>query len=119
MKEGDVSGSRGTWRYLIAVGAVILVVAAVYWYRNCAVAPEQPIENAGPVQSNVGRVEQPLPRLVDIGSDICVPCKMMMPVLDELEEELAGRLEVVFINVRKELEAAREYDINIIPTQIF
>ena len=42
-----------------------------------------------------------LPRLVDLGADKCVPCKMMAPVLAELRTEYAGRFEVDFIDVWK------------------
>ncbi len=60
-----------------------------------------------------------LPRLIDLGSESCVPCKMMMPVLEELRRDYAGKLEVVFINVRQNPSASRTYGIRAIPTQIF
>ncbi len=60
-----------------------------------------------------------LPRFVDLGSETCVPCKMMAPILDELSETYAGRFEVEFIDAKKNRDAAREYGVRIIPTQIF
>lgn len=60
-----------------------------------------------------------LPRLVDLGADKCIPCKMMAPILEELKSEHAGKLEVVFIDVWKDPEKGREYGIRVIPTQIF
>lgn len=60
-----------------------------------------------------------LPKLLDLGADRCIPCKMMAPILEELDEEYAGQLEVDFIDVWKNREAALKYDINSIPTQIF
>jgi len=60
-----------------------------------------------------------LPRLVDLGADKCIPCKMMAPILEELKEEYAGRLNVEFIDVWKNPEAGSEYGIKLIPTQIF
>ena len=41
-----------------------------------------------------------LPRLVDLGSTTCIPCKMMAPVLEELKE-YAGGCEVEFIDVKE------------------
>ena len=38
------------------------------------------------------------PVLLDLGADKCVPCKMMMPILDEMRETYAGSLEVIFID---------------------
>ncbi len=60
-----------------------------------------------------------LPRLVDLGADRCVPCKMMAPILAELETEYAGRLDVQFIDVWKNPDAGEPYGIKLIPTQIF
>ena len=60
-----------------------------------------------------------LPRLVDLGADKCIPCKLMAPILGELEKEYAGQLEVVFIDVWKKREEGSRYGIRVIPTQIF
>lgn len=60
-----------------------------------------------------------LPQLIDLGADKCIPCKMMAPILDELEKEYAGIMMVRFIDVWKEKEQAKLYRIKMIPTQIF
>ena len=60
-----------------------------------------------------------LPRLVDLGSSTCIPCKMMTPILDELEREYAGRMQVEFINVNENPDAAKPFAIKLIPTQVF
>lgn len=60
-----------------------------------------------------------LPRLVDLGADKCIPCKMMAPILEGLKKEYAGRLQVDFIDVWKNPSAGQQYKINLIPTQIF
>jgi thioredoxin 1 len=62
---------------------------------------------------------QRLPRLVDLGAGKCIPCKAMAPILEELKAEYAGRMEVQFIDVWKDPDAAKPYGIRIIPTQIF
>ncbi len=59
------------------------------------------------------------PRLIDLGADKCIPCKMMAPILEELQKEYAGRIEVVFIDVWKNSDAGKPYGIRVIPTQIF
>ncbi len=64
------------------------------------------------------QVPAPLPRLVDLGSHSCVPCKMMMPILDTLREVHAEKLEVVFIDVWEDREAGDQYGVRAIPTQI-
>ncbi len=60
-----------------------------------------------------------LPRLVDLGADKCIPCKLMAPILDELKTSQAGRLKVDFIDVWKNPAAGEEYGVRVIPTQIF
>src|ERR1035437_10106809 len=60
-----------------------------------------------------------IPRLIDLGADKCIPCKLMMPVMAELTKEYQGQLEVVFIDVWKDRDAGKPYGIQLIPTQIF
>ncbi|MEI7808329.1 MAG: thioredoxin family protein [Verrucomicrobiota bacterium] len=69
-------------------------------------------------QTNVP-AKQPLPKLLDLGATKCIPCKMMAPILDELKKEYAGKLEVEFIDVWKNPDAGKLYEIQMIPTQIF
>jgi len=62
---------------------------------------------------------QPLPRLVELGSVTCIPCKAMAPILDELRKEYAGALQVDFVDVNKNRDAAMRFGLRIIPTQVF
>ena len=59
------------------------------------------------------------PRLVDLGADKCIPCKRMVPILDELKKEYASRLVVEFFDVWKNPDVGERYKIKLIPTQIF
>lgn len=72
-----------------------------------------------PESNTVATAEQPLPRLLELGSETCVPCKAMAPIIDELRETFAGQLTVDFIDVKKDEAAADPYKIRLIPTQIF
>jgi thioredoxin 1 len=64
--------------------------------------------------TNVG-----LPRLLDLGAGKCIPCKMMAPILEELEQEYAGVFDVEFIDVWQHPEEAKKHGVETIPTQIF
>lgn len=68
---------------------------------------------------SVKTAEQKLPKLLDLGSHNCIPCKLMMPILDSLTNEYEGALEVEFIDVWEKREAGEKYQISSIPTQIF
>lgn len=60
-----------------------------------------------------------LPKLLELGSVKCMPCKMMKPVLEELQKEYKGQLEIVFIDVNKDSAAVSKYKVRSIPTQVF
>ena len=64
-------------------------------------------------------IKQPLPKLVDLGANKCIPCKAMAPILEELKKEYTGKLEVEFIDVWKNPDAGKPYKVQMIPTQIF
>ncbi len=59
------------------------------------------------------------PKFVDLGAAVCIPCRMMTPILAELSIEYAGQLDVLFIDVWKTPGAGERYGIRLIPTQIF
>jgi thioredoxin 1 len=80
-------------------------------------AQETPSQGGGAATNVPAKVK--LPRLVDLGADKCIPCKLMAPILSELKLEQAGCLEVEFVDVWKSPEAAKPYKISLIPTQIF
>lgn len=57
--------------------------------------------------------------MIDIGAKKCIPCKMMAPILEELEKEYKGMAAIVFIDVWQNPEESKKYRIRSIPTQIF
>ena len=57
--------------------------------------------------------------MVDLGAHKCIPCKMMAPIIEELQKEYAGRASIIFIDVWKHKEQAQRFGIHSIPTQIF
>lgn len=57
-------------------------------------------------------------KLLDFWAPWCGPCKAMAPVVEELEKELAGKIEVVKINVDDNQEEAAKYGVMGIPTYI-
>ena len=56
---------------------------------------------------------------IELGADRCIPCKAMQPIMKEIAEEYADRIQVVFYDVWKDPEPARKYGIQLIPTQVF
>ena len=57
-------------------------------------------------------------KLLDFWASWCRPCHVMEPVIDEIEKELAGKVEVVKINVDENQSKASEHGVMSIPTYI-
>jgi len=96
-----------TAKIIIVVGlaALVAIVIALKQRESPSAFSEEP--KAG------------IPRLLDIGSTKCIPCKMMAPILEELKSEYAGELEVEVIDLKIYPDAGNDYKIKVIPTQIF
>jgi thioredoxin 1 len=60
-----------------------------------------------------------MPTMLDLGAHECVPCKMMMPVIEKVEKKYRGKASILFIDVWKDKSSARRFGIRAIPTQIF
>jgi len=106
----------GNKKTILRLGAAVVIMGlaiTVYVLR--------PAGNPGSA-GNEGQetvADTALPRLLDLGADKCVPCKMMAPILDELKVDYAEVFAVEFIDVWKDPTAAQPFKLNVIPTQIF
>ncbi len=57
--------------------------------------------------------------VVDFWATWCGPCRMLSPILDEVGEEMADKIEVVKVNVDDADEIAANFRIMSIPTLLF
>lgn len=113
-------------RILIVVACVALVAGAFApkrgWGANEPNKDSQPAASASTGTATAAALPVAtarLPKLLDLGATKCIPCKMMAPILEKLKKEYDGRLGVEFIDVWVSPDAAKQYKIEMIPTQIF
>ena len=60
-----------------------------------------------------------LPCIIDFWAEWCQPCKMVGPVLEELSEEYAGKINVYKVNTEEQQELAGVFGIRSIPSLLF
>ena len=63
--------------------------------------------------------EGEIPCIVDFYADWCAPCRITGPILEELAEEYAGRINIYKVDVDAEQELAAVFGIQSIPSLLF
>ena len=63
-------------------------------------------------------LDSELPVLVDFWADWCGPCKMIAPALEEISEELAGKVTIAKMDITENTKIAGEMGVQSIPLMI-
>ncbi len=112
-------------RFFVKTALLIAIIASVAFAASSPPAkkpaPKSPAGKLAkaPAKPPKKPAAKPLPKLVDFGAGWCTPCKMMKPVLEGLEKDYKGKLQVVYVDINKDEAAASKQNIRVIPTQIF
>jgi len=61
-------------------------------------------------------MESNVPVLLEFGASWCGPCKVMAPLLDEIEKELAGKAKVLTVDIESPNPLIAKYGIKSVPT---
>jgi thioredoxin 1 len=110
--------SRELRRGFLTAASIVFLLVACCSNRAEKSAKQGSTDVTSRSEANAGQTAQ-LPMLVDLGKGTCIPCKKMKPILEELTIEYQGRAVVKVIDLRDEPQAANQYRIRLIPTQIF
>ena len=72
-------------------------------------------------ENNSGRWEflGDKPAVVDFFAQWCGPCKALSPILEEVSDEYAGKVDIYKVDVDEEEELAMAFNIRTIPTLLF
>ena len=60
-----------------------------------------------------------VPAVLDFYADWCCPCKMLAPILEELQAEYGGKIQIYKIDTQKERELAATFGVTSLPTIVF
>lgn len=128
---------------IFVAAAILIAIAAIWLVKNGGALRIGAEQNATPVQTGqiseegTGNGEDTdflleaeaidmaalltyhLPIIIDFGSDSCIPCQQMAPVLKSANEDYQGRAIIKFVDVWKYTDAADNFPVQVIPTQVF
>jgi thioredoxin 1 len=127
-QEGDARMKRAEWLVILAV----IAIAAMTWgILGCGrgkppSSPAATDENSTKNENTAhGNTKDAAPGVVvtfiELGSVNCLPCRMMQPVMRQVERKYGGQVKVIFYDVWTPggRPYAQKYGIPAIPTQVF
>jgi len=108
----------------LATTFAIVALSVIYSCGSGTKANNSPAKDANEIKmiNDMGSFNEMIngstPVLVDFYADWCAPCRMMTPIMQQVSKEMVGKVKVIKVDVDKNEEVARKYQIRSIPTMI-
>ncbi len=93
---------------------LLVVLTGVLLFINSSAAGPADVE-----RTLKGAIKEGKAVMLELGSVGCIPCEKMKPVMEKLRTSYKGKLEVFFVDVRKDHDTAQRFGVYVIPTQVF
>ncbi len=117
---------RPRWPRIAVPALILLVVVGLYFLKNPigGDAPSGTQSAAFDLDATAdfdleAILSHNQPVIVDFGSETCVPCQELAPILEELNRELRGKAVIKYVDVYENTDVSNEFPIEVIPTQFF
>ena len=102
--------NKNTIMRITVVGLIIIIAEGIFIYKNHMAAQDN-------LDANL-ELDQNLPTLLEMSSTTCPPCREMIPILEELQAEYEGKVDIKIVDIDEYPDEANKYSIIVIPTQI-
>lgn len=90
----------------------LIVISGIFSSAGCS--------NAGGLDDSLNKAKaEGKIIMLELGSVGCIPCEQMKPVMARLSTNYKEKLEVIFVDVRRDNRAGRQFGVHMIPTQVF
>lgn len=96
----------------------ITLVLALLVVAGCG-SKTTPTSATPPQPKTEAAVTTNLPKLWDFWATWCPPCKQLTPIVEALEKEYEGEIEIRSINVDEDKGLSEKFDVQAIPTLVF
>lgn len=125
-ENGAMKPKKGIAVKILIPLLVVVAIAAVWVFKNMKPA-NQPADVGHPdfalKVTDTLDLEQlkshGLPILVEFGSEDCPACKVMAPIIEQLNADLQGKAIIKYADVWADPSLADGFPLTVIPTQLF
>jgi thioredoxin 1 len=112
-------------RSILIIAIVVLAVGVLVVVKQLTRPPAETAANGGtaagllPGSALAACLQNDLPTMADFGAGTCKVCKELQPVIDAAADRYKGKANIVYVDTGIFPTITKQYDVRLIPTQIF